>query len=222
MVCLGQRRIIVRFTGRTHQYEGYARPSTPKWPNCLLNRAMADESSMPTQPPPEYWYTKAPSSYSATVQLYTLSGQLDHMLVRYRRRMENTPYCDFCESQDLRAEAGLKLSISVSKILHAAELEDTPELGSSLKSWFYSDTFWPLQMNAYYLGRSPPLKGILPPAWDKITGKKIAEIIHSKSILLAGQIWGVGYEGEDEEMERGGLTHFAPRSDGSQDLDSVV
>jgi len=46
--------------------------------------------------PPSYPYIKAPSSYSAVVQLYTRSGQLDTALsLTTRLKDNNQPWCSF-------------------------------------------------------------------------------------------------------------------------------
>ncbi|KAI6003346.1 hypothetical protein EDC04DRAFT_2505959, partial [Pisolithus marmoratus] len=46
-------------------------------------------------PPPPYRYTKASSTFSAVVQLYTRSCQLDTAATRFSRHNGSTPYCHF-------------------------------------------------------------------------------------------------------------------------------
>ncbi|KAI6003724.1 hypothetical protein EDD15DRAFT_2219738 [Pisolithus albus] len=46
-------------------------------------------------PPPPYRYTKASSAFSAVVQLYARSSQLDTAATRFERHHTSTPYCHF-------------------------------------------------------------------------------------------------------------------------------
>ncbi|KAI5990881.1 hypothetical protein EDD15DRAFT_2121536, partial [Pisolithus albus] len=46
-------------------------------------------------PPPSYRYTKASSAFSAVVQLYARSSQLDTAVTCFERHNGSTPYCHF-------------------------------------------------------------------------------------------------------------------------------
>jgi hypothetical protein len=165
-----------------------------------------------SQAPPLHPYTRASSSYSAVVQLYTRSGQLPTNLTRANRFHTGSPFCRYgCRSLEdahhifvhcpafnaLRDESQKSLEADTERVL--AQLSLPPSVTSYLEHAithiFQDDTCWPLHSSRFYLGLLPPL---LPPPMtlDSVTGEshrlllRLANSCHTSAIRLAARIWG--------------------------------
>jgi hypothetical protein len=165
-----------------------------------------------SQAPPLRPYTRASSSYSAVVQLYTRSGQLPTNLTRANRFHTGSPFCRYgCRSLEdahhifvhcpafnaLRDESQKSLEADTERVL--AQLSLPPSVTSYLEHAithiFQDDTCWPLHSSRFYLGLLPPL---LPPPMtlDSVTGEshrlllRLANSCHTSAIRLAARIWG--------------------------------
>lgn len=138
---------------------------------------MLDERAMSTDTaaPPPHPYTRASSAYSAVVQLYARSSQLDTALSRHLRLRDPSPYCRFgCDAletthhvfahcaafKDLRTSAAQSILDDTSEQLRAAE---TPfpytdiVLDTAKKILTNDSSVWPQHSTRYYLGTLPPV-----------------------------------------------------------------
>lgn len=157
-------------------------------------------------PPPTYPYTKSPSSYSAVVQLYARSGQLDTALHLYSRLKEELqPWCRFgCQKIEdphhtfvlcpkftaLRDTYTHRLKAVVLSILdtyHPSE-QDISFIIEQVSNLFSDSDVWPSRRSGYYLGILPRL--VPGPHISSIMHSRLAQQAHTMSIQLAGRIWG--------------------------------
>ena len=175
-------------------------------PNTVLFRALYD-----THPPPPHPYTRASSAYSALVQLYSRSSQLDSAYTRYRRLRDTSPLCHFgCDSLEtphhlfvqcphfatLREEARLAVVRETSSLLQAAETPlPTDVILRSAHALFTDDPHvWPQSSSHYHYGMVPSLPEV-PTAFgahlpSKRLLSRLAALWHSSSIRLTARIWG--------------------------------
>jgi hypothetical protein len=165
-------------------------------------------------PPPPWIYTKAPSAYTALVQLYARSGQLasaDGMfqkkatlsqLCRFGCLVTENPhhiFVDCCRFSELRTSALVALTSSVQKRLDEAEV-DSCYHSSVLHAvkYIFSDsaTVWPLNSSCYFLGQIPKIQPLLSPLSITSSVERsrlvhiIANDIHLSSARLASRIYG--------------------------------
>ncbi|KAI0361274.1 hypothetical protein OH77DRAFT_1391885 [Trametes cingulata] len=175
-------------------------------PNLLLFRPLYDQHTPPPHP-----YTRASSAYSAAVQLYARSSQLDTAFTRFARLGDCLPWCHAgcnaietmhhifvqCPSFDgLRQSALQDLIRDTSEQLAAAET--TPPLTEvvlRITSALFSDSVdvWPQYTSRYYFGTMPPLRCTTAsnmPATQRLL-TRVVHGWHIASIRLAGRIWGV-------------------------------
>ncbi|KAK1215270.1 hypothetical protein PQX77_022130 [Marasmius sp. AFHP31] len=138
-------------------------------PNLTLLRHLYD-----SHPPPLHPYTRASSGYSALVQLYARSCQLETSLTRFLRMGDRLPWCCFgcIEAEtihhvfvrcprfaDWRATTSAKLALSTKSILLSGVLSRA----ESTRILFVADVLlqdhsvWPLGVSRYYLGLIPPI-----------------------------------------------------------------
>jgi hypothetical protein len=175
-------------------------------PSMRMTQSLYD----PT-PPPQYPYTKSLSSYSATVQLYARSGQLDVMATRFAHHLQDTRYCEFgCQEAQtmhhifvecvtfasLRKEATIQAVASVKRTLESFKMEtDRHPFLDIAESLFCDSVIWPASHSAYYLGWLPKLEEYFPqiitshPDTAKLN-RDITADLHIIAIRLAGRIWG--------------------------------
>jgi len=156
--------------------------------------------------PPTYPYIKAPSSYSAVIQLYARSGQLDttqHLSSRLKEGHQ--PWCRFgCKRIEdarhifvicpkfttLRESYTMRLQDATCTILNAYNLpqRDIAFITERVSNLFYDSNVWPSQRTAFYLGILPRL--VPPSHMASIMHSRLAHNAHTLSIQLAGRIWG--------------------------------
>lgn len=187
-------------------------------------------------PPPSYRYTKASSAFSAVVQLYARSSQLDTAATRFERHNGSTPYCRFgCLSletahhlfvachhfQSLRDSYARQVCQQTEALLSEAETtsskrEDRPhgarsswpaeraslfdDLRRIARGLFVDDaSVWPQSLSHFYLGSVPAVSTLSCARYYPLLLRRIVNLWHEQSILLAGRIWG--------EYKRAGSQH---------------
>jgi hypothetical protein len=179
--------------------------------------AVASHVLYDPHPPPEYHYSRARSAYSAVVQLYARSDQLDSaMHLHARLRDGHQPWCRFgCVTLEsayhiftqcprftpLRHDSSRDLSHSVAITLESSrsELSHHPRFRALLGSLFTDGSVWPSTASLYYRGFLPPLAGLLDdaslghltPLQRQRLLRRLANDCHAASIRLAGRIWGI-------------------------------
>ncbi|KAI5984602.1 hypothetical protein EDD15DRAFT_2120604, partial [Pisolithus albus] len=158
-------------------------------------------------PPPAYRYTKASSTFSAVVQLYARSCQLDTAATRFSRHDGSTPHCHFgCTSletahhifvschrfQRLRQEYSCHVLQQTDKFLSEAETTHAKHhILHAAASLFVDDpSVWPQSLSHYYLGTMPAIHGLLCARCFPLLLRNIVGLWHEQCILLAGRIWG--------------------------------
>jgi hypothetical protein len=168
-----------------------------------------DQRSHPTYP-----YTKASSTYSARVQLYARSGQLPTALSMKMKKTVNSGCRYGCwESEDMyhifikcerfkvfRGEASEMLVSRVKREINKNNLEEPYVIGllEAAKYFFCdSETIWPLQYSAFYLGHVPILDPLVSGEafTSTVTRERFMRNIHGDfhlaGIRLASRIWGI-------------------------------
>ncbi|KAK0442581.1 hypothetical protein EV421DRAFT_1949429 [Armillaria borealis] len=158
--------------------------------------------------PPEHPYLRASSAYSALVQLYARSNQLDTAYTRFRRFGNVSPMCiagcDALETvhhvfvscpayRSFRQHATQTLITETSRILDSAEvpLLICRAFLHIVQRLFEDGPVWPQSVSRFYLGLTPSL-----PALPGLKGEKtnrvlvrISQTWHTTCIRLAGRIW---------------------------------
>ena len=164
--------------------------------------------------PPLYPYTRAPSAFSAAVQLYIRSGQLPTADNLRQKRMRVSNLCRFgCIAVEdihhifsncitfkiLREEAAKEAELATSKLLEKSINEtDMSRRIMEIAKYLFSDSeqYWPLARSQYYLGHTPKINWLvrLSKSLSTVKQEKLAQNVHSlwhvHSIQLAGRIWG--------------------------------
>ncbi len=166
-------------------------------------------------PPRDFPYTRAQSAYSAMIQLYSRSRQLDSALNLHSRLHHPQPWCRFgcpvLESTHhvyancpyfvgLRKTAALNLHNRVQTVLQSfrTELVDHPDLQHYCSTIFSDGAIWPGGQAVFYRGLIPEISGLLhPPSISHLSTLQISRLItrlanetHTSAIHLAGRIWG--------------------------------
>ena len=165
-------------------------------------------------PPPPWVYTKAPSAYTALVQLYARSGQLptaDGMfqkkatlsrLCRFGCPETETPHHVFaiCDHfSDFRSNELMSLNTSIKNRLDAGGLtavDQAPILNIAKSLFSDSASSWPLHSTFYYVGQIPKIGPLLhsPILNNSVTRSRlihnIASDLHTSSVRLASRIFG--------------------------------
>ncbi|KAK0228538.1 hypothetical protein IW262DRAFT_1351615 [Armillaria fumosa] len=158
--------------------------------------------------PPEHPYLRASSAYSALVQLYARSDQLDTTYTRFRRFGNISPLCiSGCDSletvhhifvscptyRSFRQQATKTLITETSRILDSAEvpLLICRSFLHVIRRLFEDGPDWPQSLSRFYLGLMPPLPKHtgLPEAKENRLLARIAHTWHTSCIRLAGRIW---------------------------------
>jgi hypothetical protein len=132
-------------------------------------------------PPPPWIYTKAPSAYTALVQLYARSGQLVTAHGMCQKKALASPICRFgCPDtenphhlfivcprySEMRLKALESLTMSIKMRLDEDEVNtsDQQRVLDTVKYIFSdSENTWPLHSSMYYLGQLPKLEPLLSP-----------------------------------------------------------
>ncbi|PIL32093.1 hypothetical protein GSI_06798 [Ganoderma sinense ZZ0214-1] len=174
-------------------------------PNSVLFRALYDTHSLPLHP-----YVHASSAYSALVQLYVHSSQLDDAFMRCRRFCDVSPACHFgCDALEtphhlfvecprfagVRDETLTAVVRDTSMLLQATE---TPLPSDAIlhivRSLFIDNpAVWPQALSHYFYGMVPPLPAVSAKSETPSTRRllsRIAALWHSASIRLVARIWG--------------------------------
>nr|VWO99263.1 MRP-like transporter [Ganoderma boninense] len=175
-------------------------------PNTVLFRSLYD-----THPAPSHPYTRASSAYSALVQLYVRSSQLDDAFTRYRRFGDVSPACHFgCNILEtphhlfvecphftaVRDEAKGAVVRDTSLLLEAAKTPLPSEVFLHIARSLFSDNahVWPQTLSHYFLGTVPPLPAVAVTQGAELSTQRllsrIAALWHSASIRLVARIWG--------------------------------
>ena len=162
-------------------------------------------------PPPTYLYLKALSSFSAVVQLYIRSGQLDTSLSLSRRLSDGSqPWCWFschaiedshhifiqCQHFDaFRDDATSSILSSSTTLLDASLLNPThcQTILEQARGLFYDSDTWPAQRSLYYIGILPAFPTVKSPLAETLTYKtlftRLANDWHTISIRLTARTW---------------------------------
>ena len=158
-------------------------------------------------PPPTYPYTKSPSSYSAVIQLYARSGQLDTALHLSNHLKDGfQPWCRFACRQiedphhifvlcprftSLWDTYGQRLKNDVLTILDAYHLteQDRSFIIEQVSNLFSDSNAWPSCRTGFYLGILPRL--VPPPLTTSIMHSHLTHQAHTSCIQLASRIWGL-------------------------------
>jgi len=143
----------------------------PNYPPWIVSRLLYDDHN-----PPSYPYTHASSAYSAVIQLYARSDQLDSASTLAKRLPASAqPWCRFgCPVFEtthhiftacprflcLRGCATQKLTLAVSTTLETFRTSphDHPLLMSIIDGLFYNGDVWPTAHSLYYYGIIPVLQ----------------------------------------------------------------
>jgi len=162
-------------------------------------------------PPPTYSYLQALSSFSAVVQLYLRSGQLDTSLSLSRCLSNGSqPWCRFgchaiedshhifiqCPCFDAFRNNAISSILSSSTMLLDASTLDPARRQTILeraRGLFYDSDMWPAQRSLYYIGVLPAFptveSPIAGPSTNNILLTRLANDWHTVSIRLAARIW---------------------------------
>ncbi|KAJ3753735.1 hypothetical protein EV360DRAFT_87504 [Lentinula raphanica] len=160
--------------------------------------------------PPEHPYIRASSSYSALVQLYARSSQLDTRLLRFLRLGNCSPWCSFgCNVLEsahhlfvhcpafhaLRSESSFNIITETTAILSHSEAIPYSERQDLLQraNIILTDAdLWPSGLTKFYLGLFPPSRELNPSKTVEAvqTRTRILSNWHSTIIRLTGRIWG--------------------------------
>ena len=167
-----------------------------------------------TNSPPPWVYMKAPSAYTALVQIYARSGQLPTADGMYKKNSTASSICRFsCPDTEtphhifvvcdrfshLRQNELTSLTSSLTNRMIDANVDtaDQTQLLFLANSLFSdSDIFWPLYSSAFFLGQIPKIEPHLPPL--SVIGfvhrsrliQNIASDLHLSSVRLTSRIFG--------------------------------
>ncbi|KAK0205790.1 hypothetical protein DFS33DRAFT_1224408, partial [Desarmillaria ectypa] len=159
--------------------------------------------------PPEHPYIRASSAYSAVVQLYARSAQLDCAYTRFFRFGDMSPLClAGCNELEtvhhvfvvcpyfhhLRDETTEVIYTHTAQILHNADVPlSICVLLHLVRRIFTDGNHWPRHISQYYLGILPPLPAVLTikrsPFQSRRLQTRLLHTWHSAAIRLAGRIW---------------------------------
>ena len=163
-----------------------------------------------TIPPPAYPYLKALTAFSAALQLYLRSGQLDCALTLANRHfpVDSQPWCRFgCSALEdarhifvvcpylatVRHDHQTDVSLWTADLLLEAPLMQTCKhhVQALADSLFEDSLLWPASRTYFYLGLIPqlPTTGLSPIQLRLI--HRIGQEWHTRSIRLAARLWGL-------------------------------
>jgi hypothetical protein len=168
-------------------------------------------------PPPEYHYTRTLSAYSALIQFYARSDQLDSAIhLHTRMRDGHQPWCRFhCVTLEsahhiftqcphfasLRQDSSQSLThlVAITFESFRSSLDRHPRFRCLIDSLFVGSNLWPCGTSLYYRGLLPPLAtliddtslGSLTALQHRRLLRRLANDCHAASIRLACRIWGI-------------------------------
>ncbi|GJE96473.1 hypothetical protein PsYK624_126700 [Phanerochaete sordida] len=170
-------------------------------PNTTLFRHLYDSHEPPSHP-----YTRASSSYSAVVQLYARSAQLDTRLTRSVRFGDSSPSCHFgCDADEtahhifvvcpffthLRTLAARELFDSTARLLDDVPLQLRANILRVTRLLLHDEpSVWPQYSSHYYLGTLPSLSSLQHASAHPRTIARVIHCWHYACIRLAARIWG--------------------------------
>ncbi|KAK7038135.1 hypothetical protein R3P38DRAFT_2696655 [Favolaschia claudopus] len=168
--------------------------------------------------PPDHPYTRAPSAYSAVIQLYARSQQLPTAFSQFRRSFNTLPWCRtgckqletphhiFVECPSFEA---IRINHKSAIVGHTRTLLDSSEgivddssktgLITLAENLLHDHEVWPTGQSQYFLGMIPSVNSTLP---DFTTGTphktvartrvmtRLANTWHTEVIRVASRIWG--------------------------------
>ena len=162
-------------------------------------------------PPLSYSYLQALSSFSAVVQLYIRSGQLDTSLSLSRRLSNGAQlWCHFgCHAiedphhvfihcprfNDFRDSATSSVLSSSTTLLDASTLDSTNHqtILERARGIFHDSDTWPAHRSLYYISVLPNILTVEPetrqPTVNHTLRTRLAHDWHTTSIRLAARIW---------------------------------
>lgn len=172
-----------------------------------MNRTLFEAFDIPEHP-----YTRGVSAYSAEVQLFIRSGQLDTMATRQKRKLSqnNGGQCEFgCQAygdahhifvtcprfQDLRVEVTEELETSTIRMMSDEEGDEWKQSLTRIATHLLEDAdTWPTHRSKYYYGMLPKMRHLIPRTIptkrrNQLFTRMAAEW-HTLSIRLTGRIWG--------------------------------
>ncbi|KAF8964936.1 hypothetical protein BDZ97DRAFT_1659533 [Flammula alnicola] len=180
-------------------------------PSCIVSRLLYDANS-----PPQYPYSRALSSYSATIQLYSRSNQLDSAYtLSTRLGTLHQPWCRFnCQCfetshhlftacprfAEFRNTATQALRAAVSTTFETFQLDpaNLPEVMTIIANLFADSSCWPTARSFYYLGVIPPIQLPTGDILQHLTEvqrhrlhQRLTDDCHVTAIRLAARIWGI-------------------------------
>lgn len=163
-----------------------------------------------TIPSPAYPYLKALSAFSAALQLYLRSGQLDCALTLANRRFpaDSQPWCRFgCSALEdarhifvvcpylatVRHDHQTDVSLWTADLLLETPLTQTIKhrVQALADSLFEDSLLWPASHTYYYLGLTPPLPTTGLSTLQLRLFHRIGQEWHTRSIRLAARLWGL-------------------------------
>ena len=202
-----------------HPSYGYIETNLSRFVPYLLAFTLSQDSSFrplhrlphflyDSHPPPAHPYLHASSAFSATLQLYLRSAQLDTADLRYRRFGDTAFCCRLgcaaietahhvfvqCSAfHEIRGSHLRTLEQATSNLLSA----ETPCVGEALcavaRCLFHDDVdVWPQVHSMYYLGVLPSLAVVCRSRNVCVSERillRVAQTWHTYSIRLAAHIW---------------------------------
>ncbi|KAG2340633.1 hypothetical protein BDR05DRAFT_1034772, partial [Suillus weaverae] len=134
---------------------------------------------------PDFPYTRASSSYSAAVQLYARSSQLDTAQVRHHRFHDTPPWCHFgCDAFEsmhhifalcpafmaIHRAHNVQLCDETSSLLKGKTTDSIREVFDRAAWRLFSDDagLWPQYRTRFYVGVLPPLADIVSDARTQV------------------------------------------------------
>ena len=165
-------------------------------------------------PPPPWIYTKAPSAYTALVQLYARSGQLATAEGMLQKKAGFSQLCRFgcpviedphhifvvCDRySEMRSNALATLTTSVLKRLDEADIDTGYRIDIlNTVKYIFSDSrdVWPLESSMYFLGHIPKIEPLISTLsmTSSVDRSRLVHILandlHYSSACLASRIYG--------------------------------
>ncbi|KAF8237464.1 hypothetical protein L208DRAFT_1247501, partial [Tricholoma matsutake] len=206
-------------------------------PRNLLVHVLYDQC-----PPPAYPYTRSSSAYSAVVQLYIRSRQLDTCHLWDGRFGNTQPWCQFsCPELETSHHIFVNcvkfhalIQSTITKIMHDTKTIlnafHLPDHKHSLimhvaTNLFRDGSHWPLSRSLYYCGLLPNIADLIDHSHLHISSiiqnhlhHQLAHLWHITSIHLTGRIWGFVHQSSKVHKEQPALSlpshlsHLLPTS----------
>ncbi|KAK7048603.1 hypothetical protein R3P38DRAFT_2870378 [Favolaschia claudopus] len=198
--------------------DGYIESNISSYLSHFGARAAAkDQTALPftslydQHAPPDHPYTRAPSAYSAVVQLYARSQQLPTAFSQFRRSFNSLPWCRmgckqletphhiFVECPSFEA---IRINHKSAIAGHTRTLLDSSEgifddisrkrLTNVAQNLLRDNEVWPTGQSQYFLGLAPNLNtetALTTVAKTRVM-TRLANTWHTEMIRVASRIWG--------------------------------